>query len=46
MLSVDEATIRHRIESRDDNHFGTTPEEMADILRTCSKSPFQDEIAH
>lgn len=33
MLSVDEATIRQRIESRNDNHFGKTPEEMADILK-------------
>ncbi len=32
-LSVDEATMRSRIESREDNHFGKTPEEMADILK-------------
>lgn len=33
LLSVDEATIRRRIASRNDNHFGKTPEEMADILK-------------
>lgn len=33
LLSVDEATIRRRIASRKDNHFGKTPEEMADILK-------------
>jgi thymidylate kinase len=32
-LSIDEATIRSRIESRVDNHFGKTPEEMADIIK-------------
>lgn len=31
-LSVDEATISSRIKSRQDNHFGKDPEEMAAIL--------------
>ncbi|HEY4963931.1 MAG TPA: AAA family ATPase [Candidatus Saccharimonadales bacterium] len=32
-LSVDEATMRQRLEQRPDNHFGKTAEEMADILK-------------
>lgn len=31
-LSVDEATIRSRIENREDNHFGKDPEEMKIVL--------------
>ena len=31
-LLVDEATLRSRIENRQDNHFGKDPEEMAAIL--------------
>ena len=31
-LSVDEATVRNRIESRQDNRFGKNPEEMAEVL--------------
>lgn len=32
-LAVDEATVRRRIEERENNSFGKTPEEMADTLK-------------
>jgi gluconate kinase len=33
VLSADAETIKHRIETRQDNHYGKSPEEMANIMK-------------